>query len=239
MHAPWRVRFAFAKSMSHTEPRPSEQSSLVVHSTSVERPWASVVVEALRAQPAVVMPELDLLFGAQGPSELGQLVKRLDKAKRSDAVAMVAAKLRNAFDSEELVTRISEGKVTLAALEALVAPLPGDLREQCLETAVRSSAATLLLGTTGFEPDALIANYASSPLRQQMRAWRETMVVYRIQLVVSCVLTWLRNVRDDSDAVREVTPQLRLIAEDAGPMGEDILRWLRLRGLVQEVTPRG
>ena len=234
--------WAYASDMLHVlQTRELEDATLVRVALRGYLPtaWASVVVEALRAQPAVVMPELDLLFGAQGPSELGQLVKRLDKAKRSDAVAMVAAKLRNAFDSEELVTRISEGKVTLAALEALVAPLPGDLREQCLETAVRSSAATLLLGTTGFEPDALIANYASSPLRQQMRAWRETMVVYRIQLVVSCVLTWLRNVRDDSDAVREVTPQLRLIAEDAGPMGEDILRWLRLRGLVQEVTPRG
>lgn len=201
--------------------------------------WALVVCEALLAQPAVVMPELDLLFGNQGPAALSQLVKRLDKEKRSDAVAMVAAKLRNVFGSEELVTRISEGKVTLATLEALVAPLPGDLREQCLETAVRSSAATLLLRSTGFEPDALIANYANSPLREQMHSWREAMAVYRIQLVVSCVLHWLLHVRDESEALREVTPQLTLIAEDAGPMGEDILRWLRMRGLVPEATLRG
>jgi hypothetical protein len=138
-----------------------------------------------------------------------------------------------------LLTRITEGQATLASLEALVASLPGDLREQCLETAVRSSAATLLLRSTGIEPDALIATYATSPVRKEMHAWREAMVVHRIQLVVTVVLHWLRDLRDEPEALREIAPQLTRIAEDAGPMGQDITRWLRMRGLVQEAPLRG
>jgi hypothetical protein len=201
--------------------------------------WALVVSEALRTQPAIVMPELERLFASDGPAELARLVKRLEKEKRDDAVTMVAAKLRNVFASEELLTRITEGQATLASLEALVASLPGDLREQCLETAVRSSAATLLLRSTGIEPDALIATYATSPVRKEMHAWREAMVVHRIQLVVTVVLHWLRDLRDEPEALREIAPQLTRIAEDAGPMGQDITRWLRMRGLVQEAPLRG
>jgi hypothetical protein len=54
----------------------------------------------------------------------------------------------------------------------------GDLREQCLESAVSSSAAIALLRAAGHDPAQIVAAYGSSPLRAEVVAWRRDMSLH-------------------------------------------------------------
>lgn len=196
--------------------------------------WSLLVTEALAKYPALPELNLDTLLGAGGEAALTRMIGELNSSKRSDAVAMVAGDLRRQFAGPALLARVETGVVTLASLEKMLTPLPGDLREQCLEGAVESASAGLLLRQLGYNPASLAASYGRSPLRADVQNWRREMKSYRVRLVVVAVLRWLEEARGELRLKEDTAPQLALLAADAGPLGQDLGSWLRVRGLVPE-----
>ena len=196
--------------------------------------WSILVAEALAKYPALPELDLDTVLGPEGQAALTRMIGELDRLKRSDAVAMLAGELRRQFAGPALRARVETGAVTLASLEKLLTPLPGDLREQCLESAVESGAAQLLLGQLGYDPASLAASYGSSRLRPEVQSWRREMKLHRVRLVVAAVMRWLEETRGDFLLKAEVPPQLALLAADAGPLGQDLGSWLRVRGFLPE-----
>jgi MoxR-like ATPase len=180
--------------------------------------WAIVVTAAHASLP--VMPVLDA--NALFTGGLGKLVA----GARIDAVALLAAQARRLLASDALAVRAESGAITLAALEQLLAPLPGDLREQCLETAVESAAGPALLRSLGHDAAQIASAYVGSPLAKEVATWRRELRVYRVRLVVAAVLRWLEH-----SQTAPLAPQLSALAADAGPLGADLGRWLRSRGL--------
>jgi hypothetical protein len=195
--------------------------------------WATVVAEAMSKYPALPELDIDAVLGAGGDAVLSKLVGELDSSKRSDAVAMIAAELRRQFAGPVLRAHVETGEVTLAALEKLLAALPGDLREQCLESAVESASGPLLLRQLGYDPAGLATSYATSPLRTDTLNWQREMKLYRVRLVVASVMRWLEEPHGEQLS-RDGAAQLGRLAADAGPFGQDLTRWLRVRGLIPE-----
>ena len=87
-------------------------------------PWATVLVDALGALGAVPEFDVERALARGGVTYLKQLVKPLLAAGRTDVVAMIAFALRAA----PAPTRFPAAQWT-----KLVAPLPGDLRQQVLD----------------------------------------------------------------------------------------------------------
>jgi len=147
-------------------------------------------------------------------------LSRAVKGARPDAVSMIATQIRRAITSPEFVTRVESG-LTYAELERYLAALPGDLREQCLETAAESRAAARLLG---HDARAIATTYTGSPLQREVVAWRKDLRVAKMRLVIATVTQWLeRETRLDP----AVAPHLEALAKDTGPVGERLARWLR------------
>lgn len=194
-------------------------------------PWAIAATEALANYPTVPDLDPDALFGPDGEATLARIVGEFESHRRIDAVAMIAARMRHLFAGSDFGHRVDGGAVTLATLEKLLAPLPGDFRDQCLETAVESPAAPALLRRMGHDPADLIRSYARSPLRAEVPTWRREMKLHRVRLVVVGVCRWL-----DLDGSLGPGPLegLASLVEDAGPLAEDLVRRLRARGLALE-----
>jgi hypothetical protein len=192
--------------------------------------WSILVAEALAKYP--VLPELDFdtVLGPDGDTAFARIIGDLDAQKRSDSLAMLAAELRRELASPSLRARVETGGVTLASLEKLLTPLPGDLREQCLESAVESTAAPLLLQRLGYDPAGIAGGYGNSRLRTEVQGWRRDLKLHRARLVVVAVMRWLEETRGEALLKPETVPQLALLAADAGPLGQDLGRWLRARG---------
>jgi hypothetical protein len=196
--------------------------------------WATLVAEAMAKYPALPELDMDVVLGNGGETVLSKLVNDLDSSKRSDAVAMIAAELRRQFAGPALRTRVETGAVTLASLEKLLTALPGDLREQCLDSAVESGSGPLLLRQLGYDPASIAASYGSSPVRTETLNWLREMKLHRVRLVTASVMRWLEATRGEQAARDGAAAQLGLLAADAGPFGQDLNRWLRVRGLIPD-----
>ena len=192
--------------------------------------WALVLTDALAGAPPSPTLDLDALFDEGGAARLRDRVAQLERERQIDAVAMLSAHLRNALGGTELTHRAREGSVTLASLEALLAALPGDFRQQCLTTAVQGDAAEILLAQLGVDAGELSASYASSPLRADVRAWREEMALHRVRLIVECARRWIQRQTDPS-AVPASSASFHARVEDAGVLADDLASALRARGV--------
>jgi hypothetical protein len=219
-----RVVRDHSDAFDHASPRSWTYASDILHALRGDEPadlvrvalrgylpssWSLLVADALATTP--VMPHVTL------DDDLARIVK----GARPDAVAMIASQLRLALASTDFVARVEAGKLTLAILEQRLAPLPGDLREQCLETAVESRAAATLLGR---DPREIATSYVGSSLQREVTTWRKELRVYRLRLVVAAVFHWLeRETRLDP----AMAPHLEAVAKDCGPVGDRLARWLR------------
>ncbi len=196
--------------------------------------WAILVTEALAGHAGTPPIEIERFFAADGVATLARAVAELGAGRRIDAIAMLSAKLRRFLASGTFV----EAGFTLERIEQLLAPLPGDLREQCLDSAVQSPAAAALLRAIGHEPSHVAGSYAGSPLRDLVLRWRREMALHRVRLVVVAVAQWLdRDAPTDPATMGRVVAQLGQLVIDAGPLGADLARRLRARGLL-EGAPR-
>ncbi len=129
------------------------------------------------------------------------------------------------------------GGVTLESLEKLLASLPGDMREQCLESAAESSSGALLLKQLGYDPATIASTYGNSQLRTLVLNWKQEMKLYRVRLVTAAVTRWLEETRGEYVNKDGTASQLAMLAADAGPYGQDLNRWLRVRGRALERKP--
>lgn len=195
--------------------------------------WAMLVAEALANYPTVPDLDPDTILGPAGDAALARMLSALNAQKRSDSVALLASGLRRQLSSPVLRARVEAGTITLASLEKLLTPLPGDLRDQCLESAVESSAAPFLLRQLGYDPATLATTY-SSQLRAQVQSWYAEMKLHRVRLVIAALMRWLEETRGEALLKDHSASQLTLLAGDAGPLGQDLRSWLRVRGFAQE-----
>ena len=60
------------------------------------------------------------------------------------------------------------------------------------------------------------------------------MKLYRVRLVISVMMRWLDETRGERVVQDGAASQLMMLAVDAAPLGQDLSRWLRARGLVPE-----
>jgi hypothetical protein len=190
--------------------------------------WSIAVAEAIEKAPEMPHFDPEQLFAAGGEVALAKLVRDLEKKNRIDAVVMISSRLRHALRRPELIESARAGTVTLSSLEKLVGSLPGDLRDQCLETAV-DSAAEHLFAELGVRADDLVRSYAASPLRKELRSWREGMRLHRVRLVVTIARRWLDTVEDRELAA--MSESLAALVKDAGILADDLGRSLRARGV--------
>lgn len=200
--------------------------------------WAMVVGEALDKQPVLPPFDAERILAPDGAAVLAAVAAPLTRDGRSDALVAIGAKLRHVLGGAALVEAARAGRVTLPSLESSLAALPGDLREQCLDTAVRSAAASLLLASLGHSSASAVQIAASGPLRVEVRQWREAMILHRVRLVVTAALAWLdENERDDA-ALAGTAAGVAALATDAGTLGDPLRRWLRVRGIDERSEPR-
>jgi MoxR-like ATPase len=225
--------WAYASEILHVL-RPDEHASVDLLRAALRgylpTPWALLVIAALAGAPPT--PELDagVALGPESARTLSVRVKELTAQKRPDGVAMLAARLRRLYAGPELSERCDRGTITLAQLEETCAPLPGDLRDQCLDAAVESSAGLALLHGLGHDV-ASLERYRGSPLAKDVATWRSNAKLHRVRLVARCVLRALSADEPDDARLEALAPELQALVADAGPVGDDLLRWLRARGL--------
>ncbi|MFN8613189.1 MAG: MoxR family ATPase [Vulcanimicrobiota bacterium] len=205
----WAYASEVLQTMRAEELGDSELVRLVL-SGYLPGPWTEVTLEALRAQPRLDLPSAEQLCHPDAPARLAELVASL----APDQVQALACHLR-------MQLARWPGDLELDSLERLVQPLPGDLREWCLEAVVQSPAAPALLRGLGLQPGEL------DQLAARVAEWREQLLVYRIQLAVAALLAWLPS----QSQVEEVADGVLAVARQAGPPGEVLVRWLRARGL--------
>lgn len=196
--------------------------------------WASLVVEALAEYPALPDMDMDAILGNGGKALLSKMVADLNSSNRSDAVAMIASELRRQFVAPAFCARVETGAITVESLEKLLTPLPGDMRDQCLESAVESAAGPFFLRQLGYDPATIAAGYSRSPMRAQILEWKGEMKLHRLRLVISTMMRWLDETRGEHVARDGAASQLMILAVDTAPLGQDLGRWLRARGLVPE-----
>lgn len=193
--------------------------------------WALLAAEALSNYPQAPHVDLERLLSEGGASLLADQVQQLTLTKRPDAVAMLAAKLRREFRrSDALRLGAEAGTLSLDSLEGLLASLPGDLREQCLDSAVESSAAAALFRPGRAEVGEWIRAYEGSAVQEEIRECRRGLKVHRVRLAVVNLLRWLEESQGSPGAPAlppEVAEGLALLVVDAGPMAQDLARWVR------------
>jgi hypothetical protein len=192
--------------------------------------WAVHVAEALRGGAEAAAVDVDRALDPGGDVHLAAALKTLKDRGRIDAVATVAARLRRRLGGEALRQRVTSGAMDFAALERLLAPLPGDLRAQCLDTAAESPAAGAFLASMGHTPESLAAGYEGSALQRELRASRSSAAPHRARVVAVALRQWLDAPPDarTRDARKHLGAKaFASLAADVGPLGDDLARRLR------------
>lgn len=191
--------------------------------------WARLVVEALAGTLEGALIDLGPLLAADGVALLSARVKQLSDAGRLDAIAMLAARLRHQLK----VAAASVAPPALEQLEALFAALPGDLRDQCLDTAVESPWAPAFARALAIDPARIVHEYTGSAVQSLVRNSRKKAQLHRARLVTSSVETWLRANPEATPLAKQRAPsqQLEALVADAGAASaQDLARWLRANG---------
>lgn len=175
------------------------------------------------------MIDVEALFGRGGAKLLADLVREPTQRGRSDLLTMIATDIRRAIAGPRFLAAVRGGTCGLAALEQILAALPGDLREQCLDQAVGSAAAPDLLRELAVDAAGLASAYIGSRWQQQVVGWRRELQVHRVRLVLNGARQWIERAGSDVATVRAAAPHLRALAADAGVLGKDLLLALRAR----------
>ncbi len=192
-------------------------------------PWALLVGDELERDGDLVAMDVDAFLAADGAKRLARVVSELETARRVDAIAMLAAQLRRALGGAAASARIESGALGLSAIEALLAPLPGDLREQCLDGVAESRSAPALLRQLGFDAPSIASGYARSPLAELVQRWRAEGALHRVRLVVAVALRHVTRSRlGEAEAAASVA-NLEELARDAGPLAHELSLWVRAR----------
>jgi hypothetical protein len=103
-------------------------------------PWATAVAEAFAGLPETPRLDCEALFGEQGERYFAQLISELMSKGRSDAVTLLAWEVGQLVGGADQRGAPWIGGLRPDRLARLLAPLPGDLRVQCLAQFSREAA---------------------------------------------------------------------------------------------------
>ncbi|HEX5661678.1 MAG TPA: MoxR family ATPase [Polyangiales bacterium] len=107
------------------------------------------------------------------------------KKERSDKLDEVSARLKGLLGGPECGVLIAKGAIKLSALEALLADLPGDLREQLQEALGHNPTA---VGLIDLKPDDVLTNEAGSSAFKRIEEWKtQPLKGHRIALLVTAL----------------------------------------------------
>lgn len=202
--------------------------------------WATLVAGALTRDVSAPSFDPAAALAPGGDRAFAAMVHGLVAEGRIDAIAAVATRLRAFLASDTATAMAVGGRLSVAALEQMSTSLPGDLREQCLDAAIESPAAEVLLKPLGIDAERVVnLGYEATSARIHLCAWVADRLDHRVRLAVVAIHRALH--RTDLavlalDGARR--RQLRLLVDDAGPHGRDLAHWLRARGLLDGEAPR-
>jgi len=226
-HAPPRS-WAYASELLHVL-KPVERANAELLRVALRgylpTAWSLLVAEAAASYPVAPDVSPGCFLDPGGEARLARLVTGLQQRNRIDAISALATRVCEFLGGNELIARAKAGTTTLDTLERALAPFPGDLRDQCLGSAVESKAAVDLLRSLGFAPGDVVASYDRSPLRRQVLEWRGKGRLHAVRLVVVAVRRWLEQQARETLAPDE-SGMLARLASDAGPLARDLDRWL-------------
>lgn len=181
--------------------------------------WAQLVTEALAAWPQTPAFEPERVFGSGGAAELARFVDGV--RGRPDVLAMTAARVRRALASDAFVSAVDAGTLELPTLEATLAALPGDLRDQCLLAAVDTPVAARWLPAL-VAPERLATAWDQST-RELVQRWKAEAKLHRVRLAALGLRRWLEVHGTTPATLRNV----KAFVAEAGPAaGAHLARWL-------------
>jgi hypothetical protein len=107
------------------------------------------------------------------------------KKERSDKLDELSARLKGLLGGPECGVLIAKGAIKLHALEALLADLPGDLREQLQEALGHNPTA---VGLIDLKPEDVLTNYAGSSAFKRVEEWKaQPLKAHRVALWVTAL----------------------------------------------------
>ena len=127
---------------------------------------------------------------APGSPAARELARARDRGE-TDRFDEVVARLAPLLSGPEVPVLAAQGRLSLAAFEALCADLPGDHRER-LEEALGSNATAT--GLVDVRPEELLQRYAGSAAERRILAWRaDPLKRYRAGLAVTALRAHLEQ----------------------------------------------
>ncbi|AKT41748.1 MoxR like ATPase [Chondromyces crocatus] len=148
--------------------------------------WVEVLIASRDAWSSRLSFDIRSLLSTYGPGspaarELAQARERGETDRFDEVVARLAPLLAG----PEVAVLASQGRLSLAAFEALCADLPGDHRERLEEALGSNATATSLIDV---RPDELLQNYPGSAAERRILAWRaDPLRRYRVGLAVTAL----------------------------------------------------
>lgn len=197
--------------------------------------WTLRVMEEMSGLPAAPSLDIARLFSRDGAAELARIVGPMTKDGRTDHLVMLTTEIRRAMSNQRFRAAVDSGDVTLESLEAMLAALPGDLRDQCLDQVASSEVAEAWLPELGTDRDSIAQRYLTSALQRQLIGWRDAMQLHRVRLVVTAAQRWLDDKRHDQRALHRAKTQLEALGADAGVLGRNLRLALQTRWPPEEV----
>ncbi|MET0343796.1 MAG: MoxR family ATPase [Polyangiales bacterium] len=173
--------------LSRMAPRELSDAQLVrdVLAGYLPEVWVSALASgSLAARPL----ELDVhaLLREYAPkSKHAEVLRGWKERGETDRIDELVARLRGVLGGPECGVLVAQGGLTLAALEALLADLPGDAREAVQEALGANPTAVSLLDV---RPEEVVTNYGGSAAHKRVDAWKtQPDKHHRVGLLVTAV----------------------------------------------------
>ncbi|HEX6241241.1 MAG TPA: ATPase, partial [Polyangiales bacterium] len=137
------------------------------------------------AQRPLELDVYELLRRYASDNELGKQLRGLRERGQTDQLSELTARLRTLLAGPECGVLIEKRGLSLSALEALFADLPGDQRSQ-LQDALGGNPTAL--GLLDVQPGEVITNYAGSAAQRKVNEWKaQPLKAHRVALLVTAV----------------------------------------------------
>jgi hypothetical protein len=168
--------------LAHMTPAELSDAALVrdVLAGYLPNVWVSALASGSLAGASLEVDVIALLADYKA----GQLRAWKERGE-SDKFDELTARLRGLLGGPECGVLIAKKALSLSALEALFADLPGDLREQLQEALGQNPTA---VGLIDLKPDDVLTNYAGSAAFKRLEEWKnQPLKAHRVALLVTAL----------------------------------------------------
>lgn len=148
--------------------------------------WVELLMASKDAWASGLSFDVRALLADYGPgSPAARELLAARERGATDRFDEVVARLAPVLAGPEVAVLAAQGRLSLAAFEALCGDLPGDHRERLQEALGNNPTATALVD---IRPDELLQNYAGSASERRILAWRaDPLKRYRAGLAVTAL----------------------------------------------------